>query len=809
MEATKFVPLKPDILAKILDHRISEYETNQWAGEAHEVLESKNKTKTRYLMLTEVCIYILDRSFKERRMHSYLDLANVSTNNEMLNLEFRQSKLQFILPDSSAVAGNIFAQLSKLSYGISGGQFSLASPIGNDETFKKYPKPTKRPPNLSLMRYISACISKDTTPQKYAVDLLTRFDDRPHSVVTLANADMQVTIPLMVTLTFESFVRNITLDNFGINVLSQTLNWVLSFQNKFSSLDLVNYDNVTLKGLIFRRSAFNNVSTIRIRNCTSAFIVTFLESIKHLNYGIETILFDSIHFDQEASEKLIQSLQSTTFLSNLNALGFMNCQTQTGSFCDFAAKCIKATEHLESFSAINCDIDVCDMLLEITKSEINIQSITLRKNSGKTIIGHDESIIGNSVLTIDVGECEWTDDSFISFLSAICRKIRRSPLSLTLDHTNVNGQWGEIFERLPIESFMPILTELNLSNNMFDDRAFSMFMNFLETQSPLLSSSKTKLMHLNISHCFKENVQENLKKLISFFSKRELWGLEICGCPPIPELIQVPGLHALNISDNDFDKVAIDNLIKFVSDSTTLSELGINNIKFQDVKAMMQFYTGILTHSKILAFSPLTTLFTEYSNYAETAKIKEFLNNKSTFSTTTQRIKLFLGLTGDFSTRVPQEIIWNEENEQFHNSTRQSVLLSDATFSNPVQSLFTLATKSTADTSFDPVASLVSEYVETSGRFGIIPPTAPPFTQPSSQFMLPSIFSTMITKNELEDEDKSLDIDPLNQENQQLSEKMAELFKSKCPSLKITGTPELWSNPNSTVAFPAIPLQST
>ncbi|OHT05372.1 hypothetical protein TRFO_05955 [Tritrichomonas foetus] len=810
MEATKFVPLKPDIVQKILDQRIDSHETNQWAGEAIEIeeqtAESKAKRKVRYLLLTEICLYVLDKAFKkQKRMYSYFDFCAITPNNEGLTLELKTKKLHFILPDSSAFVSNLYTQIKKLTYGVSTTQLTQHTPIASNPNFLKHPPCTKRPPHLSLTRYLSATIAKDTPPENYIMSELSKFDESPHTVLKFSNSEMQLHLPLMFTLTMESFIRNLSFDNFAVNNLGQTLNWVLALQNRVKSLDLWNYDNVTIKGFQNRRSPFNHLGIIRIHHCSSHFIVSFLESLKSVNYSIDTLIFDDIKFDQHSASLLVQFLQTTTFLSSLNSLGFTNCQYVGGTFIDFATQCIKACEHLVNFNITNCEIDVCDMLLEITKSEIKIQHVSLRRNSGKTIIGHDETIVANSVLTVDVGECEWTDDSFVSFISAICRRLRRSPLALTVDHTNISAPWSEVFERLPIESFMPILTELNISNNQFDDKAFTLFLNFLETQTPFMSISKTKLMHLNISHCFTDNLSENVKKLVSFFSKRELWGLEICGCPPVPELINITGLHALNIGDNDFDRVAINALIKFVSDSTTLSEIGLNNIKFQDVKTMMQFYTSILTHSKILAFSPLTSLFTEYSNYTETEKIKDFLTNKRSFSNTVQRISLFLGLAGDFSTHVSHAISLSDVDEIVYDNSKASRQLVDVTLADPVQSLFTLATKNSVDMTVDPVASMVSEYVATSGRYGIVPPTAPPSVAPNTEFLMPSIFCTMLTRNELEGDD-FVDFDPMSTENQKISESLAEVLKARCKPIKPSGTPELWCDTKKTIAFRTIEI---
>ena len=789
MDVPKFVPLKPEIVQRILDQRIDDHETQQWVGEALEVEDSKKKV--RYILLTEICFYIIDKSFKQTKKYSLFDLFAIATASDSLLMDINNKKYHFILPDSAALMTNVFLQLKKLSYALSSTQLGLISPVCKLNEFQSQPAITKRPPNLLLTRYLASCISKDLQPDQFIMDEFIKYDDDPQCILRLVNSELVDSVSAMFCLTLERYIRNISLDNFSPNIFGSTISWILANENRFQSLDLWHYDNANFASISDCRSPFNQVRKIRFHYCSTAFVTNFLTAIKSVNYTIDTIIFDNIQFDQDCSSLLIEDLQKITLFSSLKSLAFLSCSCVGTPFCNFAQQCIQSSEKLETFTADNCDIDVCDMLLEIAKSDIQIQHISVRKNFGKTVVSHDDALISDFTLTVDAGDCEWTEDAFISFISSICRRIRRSPLALIIDHTNIQDEWSEIFERLPIESYMPILTELNISWNKFDDRAFSLFLNFLETQSP-----------------FGENINANLKKLLAFFSKRELWGLEICGCPPTPELIEITGLHALNIGDNDFDRSSINNLNRFINDSTTISELGLNNIRFQDVKTMMQFYTNILTHSKILAFSPLKSLYTEYGTYPEIQRIKDFLSNKRKFSTTIQRISLFLGLAGDFSTYVAKSIQPNEINQSVAEGSRPSSLLVNVNFKKNIQSLFTLATKSNVDVSVDPVAGMVAEYVSTSGRYGIVPPTAPPTEPPKKEFLMPSIFATMTTKNEIEGDDDSTiqDFDPLNEENQRISMKLAEMLKAKCRPLNPAGSPDFWNNSKNAVSFKTIPI---
>ena len=96
---------------------------------------------------------------------------------------------------------------------------------------------------------------------------------------------------------------------------------------------------------------------------------------------------------------------------------------------------------------------------------------------------------------------------------------------------------------------------------------------------------------------------------------------------------------------------------------------------------------------------------------------------------------MYLTLYGDFQTRIVSPPF--KADDQITDS------LFDTSFTNPVPSLFTLASRTTIDTSVDPLASMVTEYIATSGKYGIVPPTAPPPEAAERSFGLPSVFSTM------------------------------------------------------------------
>ena len=785
----EFQLLKPDEIQKLLELRTNLKETNQWIGEAIELEETgpdeRRRQKKCYLLVTEICLYNVNKdglhNGKAKDIFSFFDLndINLDDKDNVLTVCFKGKNYMFQLVNAATLLANILIQVRKLSWNMTPGQITSLRHFMSNKYYKETQRVEKRPPNLLMMRYLASCLSKETKPNPYIIETFNKYDEDPRTVLKLENCEVENPNSPMFVLTLEPYLESITLEKYSPNSFSTSFNYLFSHQNKLSSVVLHKFETAEFKGLFSKKSPFNNVRTLRISACSTSFVSSFLEAIKGLTFGIKALILSDIKFDNQTSILFTQSLQSSTFLSSLNSLAFVGCQCVGTSFYDLAVQSIRQFARLDNLTIENCYVDINDILLEIEKANIQIQNISLRKNVGTSTVGLESSLLPNSTLSLNVGDSEWTEEAFISFITAICRRLRRLPLTLVIDKCRIDSTWSDVFERFPNESLLPVVTELNISYNIFDPKALEGFLSFIETQSPALSQYKLKLSHLNISHCFKEEDSVDcLETLIEFISKRDLWGLEICGCKPSPNLINISDLHTLNIGDSDFDRMDIDIFLKFVHESPTITELGIDNIKFPDVKTMMQFYGEVLTLPKLLAFAPLTYLYNQYKEFNETKKFKEFLNKKRIFSNYRNRLALYLALSEDFSTHVASPIKFFEEDESVAEGKLRSDILQETILNKSVPSLITLATINTVDTSVDPVASMVSEYVATSGKYGIIPPTAPPPIPCSEAFKIPSIFSTMTTSNEIyDDTNNSIDFNTHLNENIKLSKELMSKVK--------------------------------
>lgn len=163
MEATKFVPLKPEITEKINKTKKEDCETSHWIGEAFKLQEKKtesgkSKRKTKYLMVTEACIYVIDKEFeKSPKVFSIFDVKSLINQTEYVTVEFSKKTYQFIVSDPAAFISSILAQAKRLSYQINSSYYDTLCPITKSPDYKAQVEVTKRPSYLLTTRYISLC----------------------------------------------------------------------------------------------------------------------------------------------------------------------------------------------------------------------------------------------------------------------------------------------------------------------------------------------------------------------------------------------------------------------------------------------------------------------------------------------------------------------------------------------------------------------------------------------------------------------------------------------------------------------------
>jgi hypothetical protein len=158
---------------------------------------------------------------------------------------------------------------------------------------------------------------------------------------------------------------------------------VLAMQNRFTAIDLWNYDDATFKGLSKSRSPFSRLTMVRFHRCGLAFVAGFLTAMRPITYASDTLVFENVRFDSQSAQALVTGLQETPAFTSLVSFVFVRCTCLNPPFQEFALQVVQSRDTLTSFHVESCDVEVGEMLIEITKVDgACLQNVVLSKNRG-------------------------------------------------------------------------------------------------------------------------------------------------------------------------------------------------------------------------------------------------------------------------------------------------------------------------------------------------------------------------------------------------------------------------------------------
>lgn len=741
--------LKIDVINKLLKFCFSSIETNQYSTMISFANEQDKKRTKGYVLITEIIFYLFEID-KNQEINlvgfcSFLEVNSININKNQINVIFRNNSFSFIHQNPYDIYSSICEQIKKIFWNVQTNQIRISSNILKSKYFYNINGPNKRPQYLLLKRYLCFCVAQKIKPDKKYITLFMNYKSNISRSLTLNLANLRTTRAAIMSLCIENNLKSIIFDNFDPLNLGVSLNIIFTSDNKIESIELKNYMNAKFKPFDNRKRSTPALRILKFNNCSNNFINSFIKSIETVNYQISTLIFTDIVHDLNGFENLITAFGSKYFFMNITSLAFIRSESSENSFFDFVSKIFNMNNTIRSLHIEECQIDNCDILMEFCKSESIIQQFYLRGNLCETVLEKDMFFLPPSLMLIDVGDCTWNKESLIGFLTFLCHKKRRYPLSLTIDNIKCETELKEIFESIDYKLIEPVLTELNFSKNSFDKPSLKSFLRFIETQNDALNPAHG-IQYLDVSYCFTSAVShECLKKLAKFFSSKKLWGLGICGIKPDDVISNISSLNLLDISNNKIDENDEITINKIIQDLPNISELGIDELSFEDDKRKIQFYCNMLNQKKILAFRYPEKFLNNQSSLNVNRRIKEHFNMKRKYITPLQRLDVYLSCTGEFFVTIEPAIPFLISNDEDIPS-----LLFSSRFKNPVNSLENSLSLFSIDFNFHPISEMVSEYIKTSGKYGTIPPTVPPVVLPTNPIIIPSIYSTIKTKEEAE-----------------------------------------------------------
>ena len=733
-------------------------ESHVWAARGYQKV--RNKQKERYFMVTTIGFYIFqyNKNNEDIKVHSVKSLVTFKEagfnkyNDVIAKFEARESTVHMIIEKPNDFMKAIYVQHDILLWSTIP---QVVPGFSNPEIKTPVDSIKERPHEIMTLRYLAFCMSRDVEVDKKLLVRIKEFDEDPEDVFVLPQMETENFAPAMLAILLEPLINNIVFDNFCSNNIGFPLCFVFANPSKIKQITLKNYNEVsTFTKLKAKRHSYNQLSQINIVECNEKFIIDFLEATIPLSFTIDVFRFRNCEFTPSFTSKFLKAIENYQVFSNLASLEFVRCSVTIESFRTFGRDIIKGAPSLKNLTLKDDSLDVCGFLDDIFKTGFKTQSLCLTDNEATNLFEFNDPP-PEDLLFLDVSNCKWVSESLKNFFTGITRKERQNPLSLWIENVDFEDSisgWEEMIASMDFSIMKVAITEINLSHNSFSVSAFEAILNLLNTQFPIFSKVTTRLRYLALSYCFSEaDVEACLKKLWEFLSMRDLWGLEIRGNIKkdqskflgdfISQCVSLDGFTAIDLYDNIIDKDTALEILQFVHDSKSIAEICVDQMGLESKDDIIWFYQSLVMSSHILAINKPIDDMEKYMKEPELKRFAKKLRMKRDVCSFSQRISLFLSLAGDYSTRF---VSVTDNNIRSNDQKDSYQLLRDAHFINPTPNLFTVLSQQKYDNvEVHPLASLVTEYVATSGKYGIFPPTEPPTDQPRKPLVLNPIYASV------------------------------------------------------------------
>lgn len=610
----------------------------------------------------------------------------------------------------------------------------------------------QRPANVLALRYVAAAITMDQTVNEDVVKWAEGSQMENGKFVEIKGMNlMGAADSLMYALSMEINLRTIVLDNTSGAILGVLLNWAMTQDTRATNLILRNYTEGDFSGMSAVRDVHNLVS-LTLEHCSCEFVAEFLKQVDGLEYSIDEFVLNDIQMTDAVGLEYLRKLESAVFFKDLKSMGFVNFESGL-PLLSLLKNALVFTKELRQLVVENCGVDIF-MLISALEAPIKLSALNLRRNYGATP-PKMEGVVPMSITRLDLGDCKWEVPTIKAFFTGLFEQERELPLILSLDHASLPQgiKWLEVFSELQLETFLPVLSELNFGYNVLDGNEFEALLRLLGSQITMTTAPKG-LRYLGLSGCFgnqdEDCIQACLHILCDFCASGNLWGLELRNIfneethRYMSGLIKAAAcakdLVSLDISDNVMDAQSRREFLKFLHTSQSIAEICVDRIGSRDSGDVISFYDHVVKSHSVLAMKrpiyDLQPLDLDAVNH-----INIGLYHKRAIAGIDQRLALYMSAAKrrelrTVSTYSGTAALYGES------------LLMDESFVNPIGSLLDSRVRAVVS---HPLVDEISMEMMSSGEVQngcpLSPPAAPRESSSSgSASIVPTIFSTIDDK---------------------------------------------------------------
>lgn len=389
------------------------------------------------------------------------------------------------------------------------------------------PKITSRPKNALQIRIIQLAHKYNKRFPLENLKLFSDWDDKPKNILKLLpqfSAFGPASLAVSKAIAMDPDAKGLLLDNFSHENILDIVQAIFGESKSLTRFSLDNYKDPPAEDLIINAPISKKLAELSFRNVHPKVMFPILNSLEKFSGRITVFSIIRTKLPSEHFRILFDLINRFPCF-----IGLINLRFEEGSAVNLVLDDLSRFIPLikvQTFALLNSSKDISSLCRSIFPRTQSIKKMNFSSNQLFEMTNPDLTL-PDSLSYLDISHSKVNTKSLSSFLNAIFTKPRDPLFIINLsDLDNSESPSEHIVNSLNIEGCQPILIEINFSGNVMLPEQTKTFLNFLRTQK--------KLRHLNISRCFKEQIDESLKLVADFVIETKLEELEISSSPNSP-----------------------------------------------------------------------------------------------------------------------------------------------------------------------------------------------------------------------------------------------------------------------------------
>lgn len=389
------------------------------------------------------------------------------------------------------------------------------------------PRISNRPKNALQIRIVQLAHKYN---QKFSLEnlkLIADWDEKPQNKLKLSpqfSAFGPASLAVAQAIAMDPDAKNLLFDNFGHENILNIIQAIFERSKSLVRLSLDNYKDSPSEELVIKAPISKKLVEISFKNVHPAIMFPILNSLEKFSGRITVFSILRTKLPSDHFRILFDLINRFPCFIGLTNLRFEE-GSATNMVLDDLSRFIPLIK-VQTLAILSSAKDISSLCRGIFPRTQSIRKMNFALNQLYEMTNSDLSL-PDSLSYLDISHSKIKTKSLTSFLNAIFTKPRDPLFTINMsDLDNSESPNEHIVNSFNFLGIQPILAEINFSGNSLLPEQTKTLLNFLRTQK--------KLRYLNISRCFKEQIDESLKLVADFIIEAKLEELELSSSPNNP-----------------------------------------------------------------------------------------------------------------------------------------------------------------------------------------------------------------------------------------------------------------------------------